>query len=63
VADDDPLLPSGEIAKRLGITVRTVGQWVSDGLLTPDVITAGGRYRFRWSSVERQLRERRERED
>lgn len=60
MAEDDPLLPSGEIARRLGITVRTVGQWVADGLIEPDVVTAGGRYRFRWSSVERQLRERRE---
>ena len=61
MADVDPLLPSGEIARRLGVSVRTIGQWVTDGALTPDVVTAGGRYRFRWSSVERQLRERRER--
>jgi predicted site-specific integrase-resolvase len=44
------------------VSVRTIGQWVADGALTPDVVTAGGRYRFRWSSVERQLRERRERD-
>jgi excisionase family DNA binding protein len=63
VPADEPLLPSGEIARRLGVTPRTISQWVADGRLVPDVVTAGGRYRFRWSSVERQLRERRERGD
>ena len=55
----EPLLPSGEIAKRLGVSVRTIGQWVTDGVLAPDVVTPHGRYRWRWSSVERQLREQR----
>jgi predicted site-specific integrase-resolvase len=59
--ESDPLLPSGAIARRLGVSVRTIGQWVTDGALVPDVVTAGGRYRFRSSSVERQLWERRER--
>jgi excisionase family DNA binding protein len=63
VAADDPLLPSGEIARRLGVTPRTISSWVADGRIVPDVVTAGGRYRFRWSSVERQLRERRERDE
>jgi excisionase family DNA binding protein len=61
VPADEPLLPSGEIARRLGVTTRTIGQWVADGRLVPDVVTAGGRYRWRWSEVQRQLRERRER--
>jgi MerR HTH family regulatory protein len=55
----EPLLPSGEIAKRIGVSVRTIGQWVTDGVLVPDVVTPHGRYRWRWSSVERQLREQR----
>jgi excisionase family DNA binding protein len=63
VTSDDPLLPSGEIARRLGVTPRTISQWVADGRLVPDVVTAGGRYRFRWSSVERRLRELRQRDE
>jgi DNA-binding transcriptional MerR regulator len=58
VPAEEPLLPSGEIARRLGVTTRTIGQWVADGLLVPDVVTAGGRYRWRWTEVQRQLRER-----
>lgn len=55
---DDPLISSGEVARRLGVTTSTVSAWVRQGLITPAVRTAGGRLRFRWSQVERQLRER-----
>ena len=46
---------------RAGVSRRTVASWVQQGILAPDFVTAGGHYRFRWSSVERRLRERRER--
>jgi excisionase family DNA binding protein len=57
--EDESLLTSGEVARRLGVTPRAVGRWVARGMLRPAVTTPGGRYRFRWSEVEQQLREQR----
>ncbi len=54
--DDEELIPSGEVARRLGVTTHAVGRWVAKGLLTPAVVTPGGRYRFRWSEVAEQLK-------
>ncbi|MBA2308551.1 MAG: helix-turn-helix domain-containing protein [Pseudonocardiales bacterium] len=61
--DDDRLITSGDVARRLGVGTRTVGAWVRRGWLRPAVTTPGGRYRFRWSEVTEQLREARERDD
>jgi DNA-binding transcriptional MerR regulator len=64
VADDEQqerLLTSSDVARRAGVSRRTVASWVQQGILTPDFITAGGQGRFRWSSVEAQLREHRRR--
>ncbi len=54
--DDEELIPSGEVARRLGVTTHAVGRWVAKGLLAPAVVTPGGRYRFRWSEVTAQLK-------
>lgn len=59
---DEPLLASGEVARRCGVAVRTVTSWVNTGVLKPARTTAGGRYRFLWSEVEQQLAEWRERQ-
>jgi len=60
---DEPLITSGDVAQRLGVTTRTIGRWVADGLITPAVTTPRGRYRFRWSEVQRELRKQRRRDD
>ncbi len=57
---DDPLLTSGDVARRLGVATATISAWVRQGRLTPAVTTMGGRYRFRWSEVQEQLRAARE---
>ncbi|HXV94216.1 MAG TPA: helix-turn-helix domain-containing protein [Pseudonocardia sp.] len=58
----EPLITSGEVARRLGVTSRAVARWVDRGMIRPAVVTPGGRYRFRWSEVEAQLREQQERQ-
>jgi excisionase family DNA binding protein len=55
---EERLIGSGEVARRLGVAPSTVASWVRQGWITPAVRTAGGRLRFRFSDVERQLRER-----
>lgn len=57
MADDEELIPTGEVARRLGVTTNAVGRWVVRGMLKPAVTTPGGRYRFRWSEVTAQLKE------
>jgi excisionase family DNA binding protein len=60
---DEQLPTSAEIAKRLAVTPRSVTMWVQQGKLVPAIVTPGGRYRFRWSEVEAQLRAARESDD
>jgi excisionase family DNA binding protein len=60
---DEPLLNSSVVAKRVGVTRRTVSQWVQSGRLVPTVTTMGGQYRFRWSDVQDQMRAARESDD
>jgi hypothetical protein len=61
--EEERLLTSSEIARRAGVSRRTVASWVQQGILTPDFVTAGGQGRFRWSTVEAQLREHRRRSE
>lgn len=63
VQGEEELISSGEVARRLGVTSRAIAKWVERGMLTPAVTTPGGRYRFRWSEVETQLREQRQRDE
>jgi excisionase family DNA binding protein len=56
----EPLLTSSQVAELVGVGRHTIANWVRAGKLTPTVTTMGGQYRFRWSDVERQLREARD---
>ena len=62
-SSDEPLLTSADVAKRFAVTTRAVTNWVRQGKLTPAIVTPGGRYRFRWSEVEEQVRIARESDD
>jgi excisionase family DNA binding protein len=60
---DEPLLSSGDVAKRLGVSRRTVSEWVRRGRLVPTWTTLGGRHRFRWSDVQVQIKAAEQRDD
>jgi excisionase family DNA binding protein len=53
-AVSERLVSTGEAARRLGVNLRTLQRWASDGLITPDWITPGGH--MRWN-VDRLLGE------
>lgn len=48
---DSELIPPGEAAGRLGVTVKTLRRWVDLGHLTP-VRTPGGHYRYRATEIQ-----------
>ncbi len=56
-----PLVPTGVAARELGVAVRTLQHWVSQGLVTPDVTTAGGHFRWDVENLRAQLRALRQR--
>jgi len=54
MADDD-LLTSSEVAALFRVAPKTVGRWVSAGVL-PAMRTPGGRYRFRVADIRAAMR-------
>ena len=59
----EELLTTGETAKRLGLSRSTLWRYVKAGLIEPDLITAGGHFRFDPEHVRRQLRALQQRGD
>ena len=56
MGEDEGLMTSQDVARRLNVNRRTVARWVREGKLTPAYTTPGGQLRFRWSEVDDQLR-------
>lgn len=54
------LLTSGQLARELGLAPGTVSRYAREGIITPEVITAGGQYRFDLDRVREELRKRAE---
>ena len=66
MADDpevrsDRLLSTGEVARILGLNTRSVARWARNGLITPTMISPGGRYLWDLEDLKSQLRIMRER--
>lgn len=57
----DRLLTSGELARALGISHRSITHYAKTGQLDPALTTPGGQYRWDLDDVKRQLRELNER--
>lgn len=47
---------TGEAARRLGVSIRSLQQWVKDGLLEPDHRTPGGHMRWDVERLRAELR-------
>jgi len=58
VSDGAPVLSTSEVAKRCGVSAKTVARWVDAGVL-PAIFTTGGHRRVREDDVERFLDSRR----
>ena len=50
------LLSSGELAKELGISRRSISRYADEGLITVALVTPGGRYKFDLDVVREELR-------
>lgn len=50
------LLTSGELAKELGVSLRTIQRWVADGVIEPEFRTPGGHTRWDLEAVRKRLR-------
>ena len=49
-------VPTGVVAKRLGVTARSVQRWVAEYGIEPHIMTAGGHARWDFDRLVRELR-------
>jgi DNA-binding transcriptional MerR regulator len=57
------LLSTGEAAKAIGVGRATLARWWADGLVTPELVTAGGHARWDVEKLKGQLRDRQQRDN
>jgi excisionase family DNA binding protein len=57
------LLTSGELAKELGLSLRTIQRYIADGVIEPEFRTRGGHTRWNLDNVVAQLNRARAEED
>jgi DNA-binding transcriptional MerR regulator len=57
----EPLLSTGEAARALGLNTRSLARWARNGLVTPTMISPGGRYLWDLDDLRSQLRIMRDR--
>ncbi|MGI5129530.1 helix-turn-helix domain-containing protein [Pseudonocardia sp. CA-107938] len=60
---NDRLLSTGEAARALGLSTRSLARWAKEGMVTPALVTPGGQYRWNLDDLRRQLRESRARSE
>ncbi|AEA27944.1 regulatory protein MerR [Pseudonocardia dioxanivorans CB1190] len=51
-----PYVSTGEAARALGVSMRSLQQWAKDGLIEPDFRTVGGHMRWDVERVRAELR-------
>jgi DNA-binding transcriptional MerR regulator len=59
----DRLLTTGQLARELGLSARSLARWAQEGQLKPTLVTPGGQYRWEVEDVRQQLRALRKRPD
>jgi len=51
------LISTGQLAKELGVSTRTIARYAADGLLIPADTTIGGHFRWVLEDVRQQMRD------
>jgi DNA-binding transcriptional MerR regulator len=57
------LVPSGVLARELGVSRSAIVKWMRQGLIEPDLVTPGGHPRWDVERVRAALREQRKRDE
>lgn len=56
-------MTTSELARSLGLSLRSVQRYIAAGHITPELTTPGGHHRWDVAKVREQLRELRKRSD
>jgi DNA-binding transcriptional MerR regulator len=49
------LLSTGQAAKAIGVSPRSLSRWVTEGLIEPTLVTPGGHFRFDIDHLKAQM--------